>query len=458
MNTKNLIKKNLTIAYQKHKKNNFKFAENFYKEVLKIDSNNFEANFLLGTLFVQLRKYDDAQQLLQKAIKIQPRNVDAHYNIGNLLNELGKFHEAVKSYEKAIQIHPGHEGAHNNLGNIYKELGKFKDAIKCYEKAIKINPNLFAAHNNLGIVFQILGKNQKAITCFQKTIQINSNFTPAHYNLGKVFKQLGEYPKAIKSFQNANTVRSRAELLESTYFSDGLKTYPAILKKFAKQDPLNLRVATLATYVAAKEKIKNVYPFCKNPLKYVFIKNLKNELTLPDKFSKNLSSVLAGVELIWEPPTKSTSKGYHTTGNLFRRKDSEILKLKKLIEKQINTYRKLYKSGTDHFITKWPTKSEIEGWHVKLLEQGYQKSHIHPAGWLSGVFYLKVPKLLKKNEGAIEFTFFGYDYPENKNLPNLIHSPKAFDIALFPSSLFHRTIPFNSKEERHVVAFDLIPK
>ena len=93
-----------------------------------------------------------------------------------------------------------------------------------------------------------------------------------------------------------------------------------------------------------------------------------------------------------------------------------------------------------------------------MLKQGYQKSHIHPAGWLSGVFYLKVPKFLNKNEGSIEFALYGYDYPNDKNLPNLIHKPKIFDIALFPSSLFHRTIPFSSQEERQVIAFDLHPK
>ena len=32
-----------------------------------------------------------------------------------------------------------------------------------------------------------------------------------------------------------------------------------------------------------------------------------------------------------------------------------------------------------------------------------------------------------------------------------------FDLVLFPSSLFHGTIPFNSDEERHVIAFDIVP-
>ena len=65
---------------------------------------------------------------------------------------------------------------------------------------------------------------------------------------------------------------------------------------------------------------------------------------------------------------------------------------------------------------------------------------------------------INNNEGSIKFQFFGYDYPEDENLPNLIHTPKDFDLVLFPSSLFHKTIPFSNKDERHCIAFDLNPK
>jgi len=64
---------------------------------------------------------------------------------------------------------------------------------------------------------------------------------------------------------------------------------------------------------------------------------------------------------------------------------------------------------------------------------------------------------LDKNEGSIEFTLYGYDYPNHKNLPNFVYAPKVYDIALFPSSLFHRTIPFNSENARQSIAFDLVP-
>jgi len=145
-------------------------------------------------------------------------------------------------------------------------------------------------------------------------------------------------------------------------------------------------------------------------------------------------------------------------GNLFDRNDVEIIELKKIIEKQIVNYKETFKNNKDFFITKWPTENKFRGWHVKLCEQGHQKSHIHPAGWLSGVFYLKIPKILKGEEGSIKFTLYGYDYPNHENLPSLLHTPKVFDMALFPSSLFHRTIPFRSKEERQSIAFDIVPK
>ena len=98
---------------------------------------------------------------------------------------------------------------------------------------------------------------------------------------------MGKHFEAIKSYQKTNSTRSRAELLECTYFLNGMKTYPKMLEKLVKQDPLNLRVATMAAYVAEKQNIKNTYPFCKNPFNFIFIKNLKKEFTTLVKFSKN---------------------------------------------------------------------------------------------------------------------------------------------------------------------------
>jgi tetratricopeptide (TPR) repeat protein len=119
------VKKTFTLAYQNHKKNNFKNAENLYKEVLKTDPNHFEANFLLGTLSMQIKKFDNAKQLLQKAIKIQPNNPDAHYNLGCVFKELGQLDKAIVYFDKVLNIKTDYIEAYFNRG-ITKNLQKGK--------------------------------------------------------------------------------------------------------------------------------------------------------------------------------------------------------------------------------------------------------------------------------------------------------------------------------------------
>ena len=445
-------------ALENYKKKNFKIAEQLYNQILKNKPNHFESLLYLSLILLNNRNFIEAKKICERAIKIQPTNAAAYHNLGRTLKELGQNEKAIIYYKRSIELQPNLIASHNNLGNILQEFGKKSEAVNCFLNVIKIQPNMFVAHNNLGIVYQEMNENEKAIECFKKAIEINSKFYMAHYNLGKIYKKIKNYKEAIKFFKIANTTRSRAELLETTYFSSGLENYSEILRTLSSKDSLNLRAATMAAYVSKKENIQNDYPFCKNPFDYVFIKNLEKEINSPDKFSENIAKVLNNVELIWQPTSKSTTGGFHTSGNLFNKKDEIILQLKKIIETQINIYKDKFKSGNDYFITKWPKRSDLEGWHVKLMKKGFQKSHIHPAGWLSGCFYLKIPTKLKKDEGGIRFTLSGYDYPTDKNLPVITHIPKIFDIVLFPSPLFHETIPFDTREERHVIAFDLSPK
>ena len=90
-----IIKEDFDLAFQNHKKNNFKIAENLYKKILKTDPNHFESIFLLGSLSAQTKNFNEAKQLLEKAIQINPDYADAHNNFGNVLIELGDYQKAI---------------------------------------------------------------------------------------------------------------------------------------------------------------------------------------------------------------------------------------------------------------------------------------------------------------------------------------------------------------------------
>ena len=91
MNKKNItIEETYAAALKNHKKSNFTIAEELYKEILKINPEHFESNFLLGTLSVQLNKIDMAKELFEKSIQIKPNHSNA-----NCTNINYKFNRAV---------------------------------------------------------------------------------------------------------------------------------------------------------------------------------------------------------------------------------------------------------------------------------------------------------------------------------------------------------------------------
>ena len=83
---------------------------------------------------------------------------------------------------------------------------------------------------------------------------------------------------------------------------------------------------------------------------------------------------------------------------------------------------------------------------------------MHAQGWLSGVFYLSTIQS-NDEQGNIEFGLDGYSFePIRPGGPSKQHSPRNGDLVLFPSSLFHRTIPFREDTIRKTIAFDVVPR
>ena len=115
MNKKNSqTKQILGMAYENHRKGNLKLAESLYKKIIKIESNNIEAIFLLGSLLIQMKNFDEAIRLLEKSILIEPNHANSYQNLGFALIEVGEFAKASEALKKAIKIQPNHVEAHFN--------------------------------------------------------------------------------------------------------------------------------------------------------------------------------------------------------------------------------------------------------------------------------------------------------------------------------------------------------
>ncbi|MFT3724558.1 MAG: putative 2OG-Fe(II) oxygenase [Hyphomonadaceae bacterium] len=94
-------------------------------------------------------------------------------------------------------------------------------------------------------------------------------------------------------------------------------------------------------------------------------------------------------------------------------------------------------------------------WSVKLRPGGYHIDHVHPAGWLSSACYIEtVPP--KGREGWIRFGQPGLKTQPPMEAEHFVE-PKPGMLVLFPSYMWHGTVPFTGEKPRLTFAFDLVP-
>jgi Flp pilus assembly protein TadD len=95
-------------------------------------------------------------------------------------------------------------------------------------------------------------------------------------------------------------------------------------------------------------------------------------------------------------------------------------------------------------------------WSVRLRPGGFHVNHTHPAGWLSSSYYVSLPAAVsdQSQEGWIKFGEPRWPIP-GCGIERVIQ-PKEGRLVLFPSYMWHGTIPFASGE-RLTAPFDVVP-
>ncbi|WP_448269294.1 tetratricopeptide repeat protein [Nostoc sp. DSM 114159] len=264
----------LQLASQYYQSKRFTQAEEIYRQIIDVDSQQSEAFYGLGLLAQQQEQYQNAEQFFQAALQLQPEAGAIYNSLGFSLQQQGKLEEAIACYEKALLILPDsievqiniknilhiqgklspEEQAHyaelneqfalgkqkagdfktaelyyrqaialqpdlvssyTNLGEVLQKQGRFNDAIDSYQQALKIKPDYHYAYHNLGYLFQEKGKFAEAIEVYEKTLSIQPDFAITYNNLGNIFRAQNKFDAAIESYQKAIKIRPDVDYIYS---------------------------------------------------------------------------------------------------------------------------------------------------------------------------------------------------------------------------------------------------
>jgi len=423
---------------------------------IDIDKNYDQPYYNIGNICLEKENNEEAVKYFEKCLNINPNHYDCLLNIANAYTKLNKFGKSIQFLEKAIILDNNNANAYFNLGNTYYNLGKIDISTEKYKEALDRNPENYEIYIRLGVNEKELGNRSQAKEYFLKAYSFNKNHSSINYQLGMLYYEDKEDIEALKYFKNCHDFDSQERALLSYY---RLKDYDKFSKKFQKisESKKDSRIiASIANHYSYDQDIENKYNFCKEPFKYIY-KSKIPELNNNSILKKEILSLINKIE-VNNRKSGVVKGGIQSTGNLLERKEQSFFNLSQLIKNKISDYLSIFSDQDDLFILNFPKDPVIKNsWFIKLSKGGHLNSHIHHLGWLSGAVYLKIPEANEdSSEGNFVAGIMGDNYPTNKKeYPELAVKVEEGDIVLFPSCLFHRTIPFNSDEERICIAFDI---
>lgn len=458
--------------------------------LLAPDSPETQGNY--GNLLLQMGRHADALECFLTALKLKPSIAELHFNAGIALTALGQPDQAAAAFRRALELRSRFPQASArlaallqargdlteaialyrealaqqqdpltwfNLATAQRNAGLMLDSIASYRQALVLDPVYAEAHSNLGEALRDHGDIDAAIASYQAALRLRPDLPQAHYSLGVLLYDLGRLADAIPHLEASRHDDWHDRVLYCLYKTGQLDDFRDQLAQrvaHGRHDaPL---LATLSAHHAANFRTADAYTFCPNPLDFV----VHGHLTELDGDSPLRSALLQDIEqaAIVERNQGRLHFGVQSSGNLFRRPEASFRQLSELLKAELRRYRAQFDGATCTLISGFPDELDISSsWYVKMRKGGHLDSHIHEGGWVSGVVYLAIPQDdPSPDAGNIEFSTHGDSYPtQHQDWPRKVLDVAVGDYAFFPSSLFHRTIPFDSAEARICIAFDLKP-
>ena len=348
-------------------------------------------------------------------------------------------------------IHLFQDGQYQECENLTEEIYQNNNddlkVLNLYASVCSINKNLDVAK-----------------TIFEKLVFLQPNNANICNNYAQLLRTMGDIELALIFFKKAVNYNQKLmiaypNLFECLYLKENYKElYKSLISLQKSNLPKSLGSVAISDFATNQlDWKKNPYQICDDQFDYI----MEQEEGFLDCFNENEIKELNRIINLKLKNSRSQNlldNGFQTPGNLLDSKEKVIEKLSGIIDQRIDLYKAKYSKMDCDLISKWPSSFSVKAWAVVIKKGGYLKFHNHEFGWISGSLYLNMPKV-KNDEGKIEFSLKGPKYPliDKSKLKSISFSPKEACSIIFPSSLFHRTIPFDDDENRVSIAFDLRP-
>jgi tetratricopeptide (TPR) repeat protein len=180
-------------------------SETFFRRALQDDPASAEAEYGLGSVYLQQQKNKEARDNFERALKLQasyPGTIpNAWNNLGILSAREGDAAAAIDFFKRALQIDPAHLIALVNLGNAYRQQKEWGEAKMVLQQALEVEADDPEVNYSLGMVSAQLEESDRAYEYLKRAVELRPVYPEALNNLGVLYLRTGRAEKAVHSFE-----------------------------------------------------------------------------------------------------------------------------------------------------------------------------------------------------------------------------------------------------------------
>jgi len=214
-------------------------AVEMFENAIELDPQNAEFYLELADSYVKMKDFKHGIEKLKETIALDPQGKleESYTLLGSVYNEQGKFEEAEEAYLKIVKLRPDSFDLHFEAGNFYKSHAKLDQALAMYKKALELTDEKSTIYGALAAVYEDKGEYNLAKEYYKKANEIrlegfNQETRHNYLELKEILD--GKHIKLVAVQYPVRSVESLKKIFEGEEgitFVDNEKTFKDVLKK-----------------------------------------------------------------------------------------------------------------------------------------------------------------------------------------------------------------------------------
>jgi tetratricopeptide (TPR) repeat protein len=410
-----------------------------------------------GRAQVALEAGLDAVGLFEAAIALEPNNGELLLGRAAARVAQGHAEQAVAEIETLLAQHPGWYPGHDRLIQILWMMGERERATALTDRVATAHPGDLNLWRILILALVNGGRHDAALDAIRRgraALGPQLTFTA---NEAAVLSETGDVAGADALFEVMAKV-------------DELSVVVRHVRHLLRNGRVDAALPIIERRLSPHGEARGLWPYAAIAWRLAgdpraawlegdpsFVKVVELAHRIPDM--ARLAELLRGLHRAkGQHLDQSVRGGTQTDGHLLHRIEPEIRALRAAIEEAVADYvAALPPLDPRHPLLAYgrTQRPRFAGsWSVRLAGGGHHANHVHPAGWISSAFYVTAPaESARGHDGWLSLgspeAELGIDLPAYRTV-----QPQPGRLVLFPSTLWHGTLPYQTGE-RLTVAFDV---